>query len=370
MLRRPDKEFQALFGLWGHNWMRARHDKAKSQASQLIAMAEPAKDPKRLIVAHRCMGSTLFTFGDFRQARQHLERAIKFGDMLKVVESAQAYAVDPTIAAQLMLAWDLWFLGYPAQAAAQVGAALKRAIVEGDPYSIAFAQYVTSVVHYLCGDSKKSLKHARISLGMSLEYRINLYALYSRFGQGCALAELGRTEEAIREIKEGIEEAQRSDLGYMRAFMLGCLANVQHRIGNRQIAQNTLANAFKYVDDISGRAWEAELYRLQGDLLNSEEHDFSNEIEPAYRRSIAVARGQGARSLELRSSTSLARALLDRHRREEADDVVRSIYSSFDEGHQTADLTRARQLLAELQLRRPLQAVRVRKVKPSQRRGA
>jgi predicted negative regulator of RcsB-dependent stress response len=183
---------------------------------------------------------------------------------------------------------------------------------------------------------------------MSLEYRINLYALYSRFGQGCALADLGRTDEALGEIKEGIEEAQRSDLGYMRAFMLGCLANVHHRLGNRQLAQNTLAEAFKYVDDVSGRAWEAELHRLQGDLLNTEEHDFSNEIEPAYRRSISLARSQGARSLELRGSISLARALVERQRSKEADDVLRSIYASFDEGHETADLACARRLLAEL----------------------
>jgi len=348
ILGRAENGFQALFGLWGHNWMRARHDNAKNLASQLVAMSEPSNDTKRLVVAHRCMGSTLFTFGDFHQARKHLESAIKFGDRLKDAGSGQAYAVDPIIAAQLMLAWDLWFLGYPSQAASQVGAALKKAISEGDPYSMAFAQYVTSVVHYLRGDNKRSLKHAEISLRMSLEYRINLYALYSKFGHGCALAELGRIDEGLQEIKEGIDEAQVSDLGYMRAFMLGCLANVHHRLGDRQTARKTLAEAFEYVDDISGRAWEAELYRLQGDFLNTEQHDFPNEVESSYRRSIAVARSQGARSLELRGATSLARALADRNRREEATDVLQSVYTSFNEGHQTADLTRARQLLAEL----------------------
>ena len=66
------KEIQAIFGLWGHYWMKARHDQAVDLGETLLAKGEALHDPVALIVGHRALGSTLFTKGDFVQARVHL----------------------------------------------------------------------------------------------------------------------------------------------------------------------------------------------------------------------------------------------------------------------------------------------------------
>jgi hypothetical protein len=75
-LGEPQMEIRALFGLWGHYWMRARHDRAIELAETLLARADLLRDPVAVIVGHRAIGSTLFTRGDFVRAREHLERAI------------------------------------------------------------------------------------------------------------------------------------------------------------------------------------------------------------------------------------------------------------------------------------------------------
>jgi predicted ATPase len=55
-----------------------------------------------------------------------------------------------------------------------------------------------------------------------------------------------------------------------------------------------------------------------------------------------------ARSLELRAATSLARLQHARGRTGQAAALLRGVYETFTEGHDTRDLISARTLLAEL----------------------
>lgn len=347
-LGEPQKEIQAIFGLWGHYWMRAQHDRAMELAETLLARAELLADPVGLVVGHRSLGSTLFSRGDFVRAQEHLERAMSLARQSTSEGLSSTYAVDPRVAAQLLLAWDLWILGYPGQALANVMQALEQATQRADPYSIAFAHYVTSAVRLLRGEAEDSLDQAERSFALSSEYRINLYALYSRFGRGCALAMMGQSEVAIHAIRKGIEEARLSNLGYMRGFMLGWLATVQAAIGDADAALSTIDEALKYINDTSGRAWEAELLRLRGDMLLAVRSDAVPDAERSYRDAIAVAQRQHARSLELRATTSLARLLRDQEKTDEARGLLATIYGWFTEGLDTADPRAAKALLDEL----------------------
>ena len=345
----PLKEIQAIFGLWGHYWMIARHDRSIEFGEMLLAKAEPLHQPITLALAHRALGSTLFTLGDFSRAREHLDKAISLLPRASAEQRSQSYAVDPRIAALLMLGWDLWKLGYPDQAVDNVLQALEEATESGDPYSIAFAHYVTSAVRLLRGEHQQSLWHADTSLWVSLEHRIGLYELYSRFGRGCALARMGQAEGGILEIREGIEEARRCGLAYMQGLMLGWLAAVQAETGDPEAALLTIDEAFKSINDVAGRACEAELHRVRGDCLLAVRPGAAGDVERIYRDAIAVAQSQRGRSLELRASMSLARLLNDQGRNEEAHMLLAPAYGWFTEGLETADLRDAKALLDKLE---------------------
>jgi predicted ATPase len=91
---------------------------------------------------------------------------VALGQQSTTEESALTYAVDPRIAAQLLLAWDLWILGYPDQALHNVLQAQLRAKQRGEPYTTAFAYYVTSAVQLLRGEAQASLASAEQSLAL------------------------------------------------------------------------------------------------------------------------------------------------------------------------------------------------------------
>jgi predicted ATPase len=94
------------------------------------------------------------------------------------------------------------------------------------------------------------------------------------------------------------------------------------------------------------RLFEAELYRVKGELSLMETETAA--AESAFRHAIAVARGQGAKSWELRATMSLARLLKEQSKTEEARRMLAEIYGWFSEGFDTPDLKEAKALLEEL----------------------
>jgi predicted ATPase len=133
---------------------------------------------------------------------------------------------------------------------------------------------------------------------------------------------------------------------------LGALAEAQAQAGDPESGLATLDETLSLVEETGEHHWEAELYRLKGELLlmKGEKTDaqISQHAEHCFQQAIVVARRQQARSWELRASTSLARLWREQGRNDEAREMLAAIYDWFSEGHNTADLIEARALLAAL----------------------
>ena len=100
--------------------------------------------------------------------------------------------------------------------------------------------------------------------------------------------------------------------------------------------------------ETGAKVFEAEFQRLLGDLLLAGHNTDTAEAGRAFRTAIEVARQQGAKSSELRATSSLARLLAKQGKRREACTMLAEIYGWFTEGFDTADLKDAKALLDEL----------------------
>lgn len=334
--------FQALFGLWGNRWMSGKNDEALRMAEEFLSRSQVLSDPVLLMVAHRVMGSTLLTVGEFRSSANHFEETIRLSTGKDERPLYNLYMVEPRAASLLLLSWDLWFLGYPDQSLSRVLEALALGQGLGHPYTVAFAHYMTSVVHLLRGDAVHALESAERSFEMSQEQRFSLYAILSRISRGKAIGELGRLGEAQAEIALGIDEARRSGVGFMLPMMESWLAEVHAKTGENERALAIVERALTDIGDVTGRSWEAELHRQRAQILLVLDPSRVSEAESHLKKSIAVACGQSAKSLELRAATSLAELRQTQGRPDEARALLEPIYSWFHEGSETADLKRAR----------------------------
>jgi predicted ATPase len=322
--------------------MSGKNDDALRMADEFLSRSQALSDSVLLMVAHRVMGSTLLTAGDFRSSANHFEEAIRLSVSKEKPSLYNLYMVEPQVASLLLLSWDLWFMGYPDQSLSRVSEALALAQELGHPYSVAFAHYMTSVVHLLRGDPARALESAERSFEMSEEQRFSLYVTLSRISRGRALGDLGRLVEARTEIELGMSDARRSGVGYMLPMMESWLAEVYTKAGENETALSIVERTLSNIGDVTGRAWEAELHRQRAQILVALSPSKVTEAESCLKKSIEVARGQSAKSLELRAATSLAELWRMQGRLDDARALLEPMCRWFDEGDETADLRRAR----------------------------
>lgn len=130
-------------------------------------------------------------------------------------------------------------------------------------------------------------------------------------------------------------------------YFLGLLTRVLHKAGLVDEGLGILDEAFAVSREHDEHWWDAELYRLHGELLWTQGAD-AGEVEATFRHSLEIAQSQQARSLELRAATSLAQLWQATGRSETARQLLTPVYSWFTEGFDTPDLQAARALIAHL----------------------
>ena len=96
------------------------------------------------------------------------------------------------------------------------------------------------------------------------------------------------------------------------------------------------------------RYYEAELHRINGELLLAQSPRASERAENCFIQAIEVANNQRAKSLELRAAMSLSRLWDTQGKTVEARQLLGDIYGWFTEGFETADLKAAKAILTEL----------------------
>jgi predicted ATPase len=147
-------------------------------------------------------------------------------------------------------------------------------------------------------------------------------------------------------MQSAVAGIERTNQRYRRTLHLGHIAAAHASVGHPEIGLSLLSDAVQTVETTSERFFESELYRLRGELLLMLGNKDGAEGE--FWRALEIARQQQARSWELRGAISMARLWRDEGKRDEAHDLLASIYSWFSEGFDTHDLKEAKALIDAL----------------------
>jgi predicted ATPase len=125
------------------------------------------------------------------------------------------------------------------------------------------------------------------------------------------------------------------------------LAEAYGQMGQPEAGLKVLAEALTVVATTEARWWEAEIYRLQGELLLHLPSPDVSQAEASFHQALDVARRQQAKALELRAAMSLSRLWQRQGKRQEARQLLADVYRRFTEGFDTADLQTAKAMLEE-----------------------
>jgi adenylate cyclase len=239
----------------------------------------------------------------------------------------------------------MWLRGYPDQALASIRDAPALAAELEHPYSHAFALDHASIVWQLRREAQDVYDHAEAAVTLSTEQGFPFWLAHSTVLRGWALMTLGQEEVGLTQMRQGLTDFRASGAKLMVTYFLTLLAEGYSSLNQVEEGLNTLKEGVEVMERTGDHWWKAEVHRLQGDLLLRQATSDVAQVESCFRQALEVARHQQAKSLELRSATSLARLWQQQNKCQEAHDPLAPVYNWFTEGFDTADLVEAKALL-------------------------
>jgi predicted ATPase len=335
----------ALRGLYTHYHALAEHRAAYELAEQLLVLAQQAEDRASLLMAHHALGQSQAQLGDLVAARDTLEHGLTYHDPEQYRVLAYLYGEEHGISSRLMLTLSLFALGYPDQALTCTREGLALAEALGHRHVLAYTLYGISSAHVLRRETQAALVFANRALAICDERGIPFWQATASINRGHCLAMQGRPGEGIAEASRALSAYRSIGARVLQTVYLAMLAEMHLAAGQVDGGLEAVGEGLVAARETGERCAEAELYRLRAELRRLQGREAQAETD--LRRALEVARGQQARSWELRVTMSLSRLWQGQGRQEEARDMLAGIYGWFTEGFDTPDLQEARALLEE-----------------------
>ena len=183
---------------------------------------------------------------------------------------------------------------------------------------------------------------------LASEMGLQLYAALGKTWRGWSQVVLGDVVNGLQQIQQATDARLEGRANVPSPLDMSLIAEANAANGKYESALQTVKEALDVIERTGERYWEAELHRLRGDFLWRQGRVAPREVKDQLWRAITVSRCLGAKALELRGATSLARFMSDAGENEEAISILKPIYDWFTEGFDTPDLKEAKALLDEL----------------------
>jgi predicted ATPase len=391
--------FPVLYALSLFHFVRAEHGMARELGEQLLSLAQNTQDSALLLEAHRVLMFTLFWLGELTTAQLHVEQGLALYDPQQHSTHAFHYGSDPGVGCLYYASFILQALGFPDQAMRKCHAAIELAQRLSHPLSLASAYSARALLHQFRRDQQLTLERAETTIAFCHDQGIPFWSAMATANKGWALAEQGQIETGLVELQKGTADWQGLGARTMQPYWYALLAEIKGKAGDPEEGLHILADAIVESQQTGERLYEAELYRIKGELtLQKGAGDWGlgtgssspqapslkpqvpmevvAEAEASFLKAIAIAQQQQAKSLELRATVSLARLWQQqaveqgagskergagsaeqgsrttqdatRAKLAEAHSMLSDVYNWFTEGFDTKDLQEAKTLLDEL----------------------
>ena len=340
--------FSVLFGFWLANVWAFNGDVMRDLAAHFLALAEKQGATIPLMVGHRLMGASLTLTGDIVESRAHQDRAIALYDPAEHRLLATRFGYDTGVAVLTFRSLARWLLGYPDVALKDSNDALTNAREMGQAATLMWALFLNVIFHIVCGNHSLATARVRELLALAEEKGAFPWKAGGMALEGCALVLTGKASDAVQMITSGITAWRSAGTTMFVPLYLSHLARAFVELGQFDDAWRCIGEAMTAVEAAREGWCEADIHRIAGEIALASREPNAARAEAYFERALTIARGQKAKSWELRAAMSIARLWRDQGKRQQAHDLLAPVLGWFTEGFDTLDLKRANALLDEL----------------------
>jgi predicted ATPase len=337
-----------MIGRYVHHLVRAELEVAREASQELLRLAQQSKDPTGELVGHRNLGVSLLHLGSLAAASEHMERAVHLFNRTQHRSTAFLSVADLGLSGMAFSAMGLLLLGSLDRAIQRITEALAEAVKITHPHTLAHVQSVACRVQALLQNNAALSDHAETLVALAKEQSFPYFLGEGLVYQGAALAHNGKSDDGIAMMREGLAVHRSAGSAWLLPHFLVLLAEAYESAGQAETGVTLMKEALSAAEGTNERWCEAEIHRLNGQLLLAARDPDETVVETCFRRAVVIAKEQKGKFWELRAATSLARLWREQGKRTEARDLLAPIYGWFTEGFDTRDLKEAKTLLDAL----------------------
>ena len=345
----PEQLFALMLGIWEWHTVRADLRLCVDLAAEGMAFASRLQDPGITMEALFMSAETKLYRADFAGARDDFATAVaEYDDRERTRIWAARTSHNAGVTCRSNLAVCLWHLGFPDRARA-VNVEMRGLAREiGHPYSLAYALHHTCWLQQFCRFGSEVRAAAEEEIEIAAEQAFALWHATGTFFKGAGMLLEGEPAEALPFLRSGHEAFRAGGARLTLPYQLSTLGEALTRTGRFEEARRALDEGLAISEETDERCQDAELHRLQGELLLAEAPEQARAAEDCFHLALETARRQGSRGWELRAATSLARLRQTEGRLDEARAALAPVYGMYTEGFTTPDLMAAAALLEAL----------------------
>jgi class 3 adenylate cyclase/tetratricopeptide (TPR) repeat protein len=337
----------ANFGIWAGSYTRGELPSMRAYARTFLADVEAKPDSPEAGVAHRLQGITHWFAGEYREARERLERALALFQPGRDDDMAIRFGPDPGVSSMAYLAFVCWPLGEIDHAISLVDRMSTRMAGLSNANTLALGKMYAAQFALMRGGQGRLTENALELAKIAREYDLAQSRAFGVFFLGWARAEsdlLGGLEE----MRRGAEILREQNILVFDGVVKIALAKAEAKVGDLDRALSIVNEALATANRLDFRAFEAELHRTRGEFLL--ERDQTNPVpaEEAFLAAIAVAQAQKARSFELRAALTLAKLYQSTARPAEAHAVLAPALEGFSPTPEMPEIAEAQALQGHL----------------------
>ncbi len=259
--------FPVLRGLMGFYQARGDSRMARELGERVMRLAQSVQNSTFLLEAYHILGVNLFWLGEFSSAQTHLGQSITLYDSQPHNSLSLLSLQEPKMHCLSYIAWSLWLLGYPDQALERMSEALTLAQELPHSYSQAWVLVPFAELHQHRREERLTLKRAETCIALATDLGFPAALAMGTVMRGWALVEQKQGEEGIAQMRQGMTAYRAIGGELQRPYCLALLAEAYGKTGQIEAGLTVLAEALALVNKNEERWWEAELYRLRGELL-------------------------------------------------------------------------------------------------------
>src|SRR5262249_253059 len=149
--------------------------------------------------------------------------------------------------------------------------------------------------HAFRREVRAAQERAEAAIRLAQEQGFTFWIAVSSLLRGWALAHQGQAQEGIPQIDHALIALPATGTAISRQPFRTLIADAQRTTGGLDAGLNVLNEALMLVDKTGERWCEAEIYRLQGDLLLQQNPDNQAEAETCFQHTIRIAQSQSAK---------------------------------------------------------------------------